>query len=1122
LADSSVSDGSSCFCVLFVDDDEAFLEISKQILQEENNYQIDTATSADQAIQKLKTKNYDAIISDYEMPKKTGLDLLKQIRQTGSNIPFILFTGKSREDIAIKALNLCADYYINKHGTPQTVYGELTHAIINSIKNVKAQEELKKSDELHRAIFANSPIGIATLTVRGNFLSANESFCSILGYSENELKKMSFKDITHPDFLDDSVKAVEDLNLGKVSFLNFEKKYVRKNGTIIDVKITASLLRDNKGKPMIYVIAIQDETSLKKNILALRESEEKLRLKLDKLLSPDADICEQDLDKILDLPKLQALMDDLYEVTKTSSAIIDLKGNILVKTGWQDICTKFHRTNPQTFKNCLESDVELTRGVKPGKYRLYKCKNNLWDVSTPLILNGKHVANIFSGQFFLEEDKISRDFFTAQAEKYGFNKEEYLAAFEKVQRVKKEKIEKIMRFNVKLSELISQLSLSNLKLTRAFADQKIIERKIRASERRWAVTLSSIGDGVIAIDVLGKISFMNSVAEQLTGWTLSEAVNKPLCEVFNVVDEKSRLSVESPVDRVLREGVVVGLANHTVLVRRDGVEVPIDDSGAPIRDDEGNITGVVLIFRDITNRRKTEQELVESESKYRELLDGMTDTAWVIDFKCNIIDINKSASEILGFTKEELLSMNLTGIDNNLKAEEIEKLAKNMPKDKLQVFETVHTKKDGTKIPVEISSSLVTYKGKQAILSIARNITERKKAETSLLLNKILLECLLVINKMSEATEKELLDFALEAIAKVTQSKYALISLLSNDQKELTMQAWSINVMKKCKTTQNPIDYPLSQSGIWAEPIRQRKAVCIVDYGSTNLQKKGLPEGHVKIVNYLGVPIFDKETVVAMAAVANKDGQYTETDTLAISSIMNDTWRMIQRKNFELEREQNLSKLSMVNEKLHVVGSLTRHDVRNKLMAIKTKTYLLKKKNKDNQELISNLEGVEATVDSTAALLDFSGVYEKIGSEKLREVNVEECFNQALELRHSVQNVKVINETRGLTVIADKLLSEVFYNLVDNSLRHGQKVTQIRLYTIKEDNTLKLIYEDNGVGITEDNKSKIFVDGYSTGKSSGLGLKLIKRVVEGYRWSITENGEPHKGAKFVITIPQTN
>ena len=135
------------------------------------------------------------------------------------------------------------------------------------------------------------------------------------------------------------------------------------------------------------------------------------------------------------------------------------------------------------------------------------------------------------------------------------------------------------------------------------------EKDLQESEQRWATTLASIGDAVIATDAAGSITFMNAVAEELTGWTLQGALQKPVTDVFNIVNEHTRRQVESPVTKVIREGMIVGLANHTVLIRRDGTEVPIDDSGAPIRDGDGKTMGVVLIFRDITGRRQAENAL---------------------------------------------------------------------------------------------------------------------------------------------------------------------------------------------------------------------------------------------------------------------------------------------------------------------------------------------------------------------------------------------------------------------------------------------------------------------------------------------------------------------------------
>ena len=149
------------------------------------------------------------------------------------------------------------------------------------------------------------------------------------------------------------------------------------------------------------------------------------------------------------------------------------------------------------------------------------------------------------------------------------------------------------------------------KLTRDITDRRRAEEALRQSEQRWATTLSSIGDAVIATDVEGKIVFMNAVAEALTGRTLRDALTMPVIEVFNIVNEQTRRRAENPVAKVLREGMIVGLANHTILVRQDGTEVPIDDSGAPIRDADGKTMGVVLVFRDITERRRTEEALRE-------------------------------------------------------------------------------------------------------------------------------------------------------------------------------------------------------------------------------------------------------------------------------------------------------------------------------------------------------------------------------------------------------------------------------------------------------------------------------------------------------------------------------
>ncbi|MBI4682151.1 MAG: PAS domain S-box protein [Nitrospirae bacterium] len=174
------------------------------------------------------------------------------------------------------------------------------------------------------------------------------------------------------------------------------------------------------------------------------------------------------------------------------------------------------------------------------------------------------------------------------------------------------------------------------------------ERKLRGNEKWLSTVLTSIGDAVITTDINGLIEFMNPAAESLTGWKKEEVSGKALEKIFNIINEKTGEKADSPFHKVLREGLVVGLANHTVLITKNGTRIPIVDSGAPIKDEKGSTLGVVIVFSDNAVRKKTEAQLLQSKRDWEDTFDTITDMITIHDRDFNIIRANKAAEKILG------------------------------------------------------------------------------------------------------------------------------------------------------------------------------------------------------------------------------------------------------------------------------------------------------------------------------------------------------------------------------------------------------------------------------------------------------------------------------------------
>ena len=257
------------------------------------------------------------------------------------------------------------------------------------------------------------------------------------------------------------------------------------------------------------------------------------------------------------------------------------------------------------------------------------------------------------------------------------------------------------------------------------------ERREREAHERLRVTMASIGDGVITTDVAGRVSFMNEIAQNLTGWTFDDAVRRPLGDVFRIVDEQTHSVIANPALRAMREGVIIGLGNHTLLIAKDGTEVPIDDSGAPIRDTGGEVLGAVLVFREITERGR-------ADAKFRLAIEAAPNAMLIVDRKGTISLVNAQAESLFGYSREELVGQPVELLvpqrfREQHPAHRIGFVAAPQKRWIGAGRDLYGLRKDGSEVPIEIGLTPLEIEGETLVLSSIVDITERKLAEQSLL-----------------------------------------------------------------------------------------------------------------------------------------------------------------------------------------------------------------------------------------------------------------------------------------------------------------------------------------------------------------------------------------------------
>ena len=751
----------------------------------------------------------------------------------------------------------------DEKGEPRSILG----ASRSITKRMKAEEEnrkllnmLKKSEDQLRAVIANAPIGIATSDSKMNFLSANKKFCKILGYEEEELQKFNFKNITFSEDISQSIAKMDELSSGQIEFFNQEKRYIRKDGTIIFGKIMVNAIRDKEDKPVLFVAELEDITFRK-------EQERAEKTKSDEI-----------------------------------QGIVEGIGDFLFVMDKNRVITKVNKPTCDIFKK------------------------------TPEELIGRHCYEIMHN-----------------------------------------------------------------------------------AESPWC--------------------------------------NCPASKTF-----KTKQIVTGEVDD-------------------PNLGIPLLVTTSPILDEKGEVAQIIHIAKDITKIKQAEMEMHIAAN----LFGAASDSILVHDLDGKLVYFNEAAYRTRGYTRDEFQALTIRDLevpDNprffGTRLNKLVELGET-------TFEAYNLCKDKTVLPVEVHAQLIESNGRKLVLSVARDISERKAAE----------------EKLAESQEKYETSFE--------SSMDALMLLRRNsflDCNAETLRLFGFNSVNEF-TKKHPADL---------SPELQPD-------GSSSLISAN---NHIKKALWCGRDNFFWVHKQADGTTFPADVLLSRI-TLKNRIILQATVRDItDQKEAEEKLRESGRRIEMMNEKLRVVGSLTRHDVRNKLSAVTGYAYILKKKHGDLVDVVDGLSKMEQAVAETVRIFDFAKMYEQIGVEELTYVSVEEKLKEAVALFSGlIPTIK--SECQGLMVLADSFLRQLFYNFIDNTRKYGKKTTTIRVHYEKMDKDgLKLVYEDDGVGVPFENKPSLFKEGFSTGGSTGFGLFLIKNMIDVYGWRIEENGVPGKGAKFTITIPKLN
>jgi len=751
--------------ILYVDDEPALLDIGKVFLEEDGSFTVDTSHSALEALARLSSLKYDAIVSDYQMPKMDGIAFLKTLRAQGDTTPFIIFTGRGREDVVIEALNSGADFYLQKGGEPVSQFTELAHKILHAISQKRAGLALKKSEQDYRNLIEHAGEGIFIIQDE-RFRMINPRAAELSGYSEQELLNQPFVRFVHPDEGDMLLDKFRNRDVAATVPTHYTFRTICKDTTIRWVELNVvAITWDERPATLNFMIDITDRKLAED---ALKESGERYRHliehagegiyvvqdgKLQMVNSRTTEMCGYTEQELLSQPFKNFVHPDDFDMlidrfrkrisgetvpsrysyrisrkdgplrwVELSVVIIDWKGAPATLNYVTDI------TDRKLAEDALKESEERYR-------QFFKTTLDCVFITSPAgdwIDFNDATVKMFGGS---SREEIAQK----NVHSFYVNPEERAPLFRKIEGIgfikeaplQLKKLDGTIFDAVVTSVPLKNPDGSTKAITGTIRDITEIKKAVDAlkeSEERYRQVFRTTLDGLFITTLEGDwIDFNDAVIGMFGCRNREEVFSIPLRDYYT--DPKDR---ESIVHRAVREGYVKEYPLK--YRRRDGTTFDALMTVVAWKNPDGSTGRFLGTLRDVSEKKRTEDALKESEERYRQFFRTTLDGLFITTLKGDWIDFNEAIVDLLGYPdRETLFGVPITSV--YMQPEERDLFIKQVERDGyVREYPVQMRRRDGSPIHTLMTAALQKNPdgSTKAFIGTIRDVSEKKSTEDAL------------------------------------------------------------------------------------------------------------------------------------------------------------------------------------------------------------------------------------------------------------------------------------------------------------------------------------------------------------------------------------------------------